>query len=135
MRSPTARRGAAIARPRFAKVFLLEIAALFAISLLLGLIWGIAFAISMLLGGMIALIPQAYFTYQAFRFSGARAARQVSQAFYRGEAGKFILNLVLFAAVFMFVDSVNVLALFAGYIFVLLGNWMGAASVIRHRSN
>ncbi len=134
MRSQPARRGARIARPKFVKVFLLETAILLAVTAIIGLLCERMLAVSILLGGIIALIPHIYFTYQAFRFTGAKAAQQVSQAFYRGQAGKFILNLLLFALVFMLIQRVDVLALFAGYILMLIGNWIGAVMVIQHRS-
>ena len=134
MRSRSAIRGAEIARPKFAKVFLFETVILLAVTALIGWLIDEVVAVSVLLGGFTALIPQMYFTFQAFRFSGAKAARQVSQAFYRGQAGKFMLNLLLFALVFSLFEKVDVLALFAGYILILLGNRMGAVLAIQYRS-
>ena len=52
-------------------------------------------------GGLIALIPQMYFAFHAFRFRGARAMRLVTHSFYRGEAGKFLLTCGLFALAFV----------------------------------
>jgi ATP synthase protein I len=134
MQSRSAHRGAAIARPPFIKVFLLETAFLLLLAIAVLLVWGAEASFSMLLGGLTAIIPQLYFTYQAFRFSGAKVARQVSQAFYRGEAGKFSLNFLMFAAIFMLVEEMNVFALFAGFTFLLIGNWVGAAAMLSQRS-
>ncbi|CAH0993030.1 hypothetical protein SIN8267_03169 [Sinobacterium norvegicum] len=134
MQSSPARRGAAIARPPILKIFLLETAFLLLLTAATLWLWGVEASISMLLGGLTAIIPQLYFAYQAFRFSGAKMTRQVSQAFYRGEAGKFSLNFLMFAAIFMLVDKVNVFALFAGFTLLQIGNWVGAAAMLSQRS-
>ncbi|MBK8306034.1 MAG: ATP synthase subunit I [Gammaproteobacteria bacterium] len=55
---------------------------------------------SLLIGGLIFLIPQSWFAWRVFRFSGAGAAREVVQGFYRGEAGKFLLTTAGFASAF-----------------------------------
>jgi len=66
-------------------------------------------ALCALIGGFITVVSNAYFAYQAFRYSGASAMKQhVLQAFYRGEAGKFIITMVLFIAAFKFVDLLHV---------------------------
>lgn len=50
-----------------------------------------------LCGGLIAWLPNLYFAWKAFRFTGARAAQAIVRSFYAGEAGKLILTAVLFA--------------------------------------
>ncbi len=81
-------------------------------------------AYSILLGGLICVIPNSYFAYRAFQFQGARAARQIVRSFYRGEAGKLLLTALLFAAVFKWVAPLNALALFGGYCGVLFVGWV-----------
>lgn len=88
-------------------------------------------ASSALLGGLIAIIPNAYFAKWAFRYSGARAADKVAQSFYRGEAGKFILTSVLFALVFIWVKPINVVVIFVTYIGMTALNWLLALRFIR----
>ncbi|PZQ36175.1 MAG: F0F1 ATP synthase subunit I [Pseudomonas putida] len=56
-----------------------------------------------LCGGLIAWLPNMYFAWKAFRFSGARAAQAIVKSFYAGEAGKMILTAVLFALFGVFV--------------------------------
>lgn len=60
--------------------------------------WGTAAALSALLGGGIALLGNAWFARQVFRYRGARQARRIAHGFYRGEAGKFVLSAALLAA-------------------------------------
>ena len=74
---------------------------------------------SALLGGMIALVPNVYFTYKAFRYFGARSVKAIVQSLWSGEMGKLFLTAALFALVFAGVERLNVAALFAGYGLVL----------------
>ena len=59
------------------------------------------------LGGVIAWLPNLYFARKAFRYGGARAARDILKSFYAGEAGKFILTAALFALLFASISFVN----------------------------
>lgn len=73
------------------------------------------YAVSCLLGGLVAIVPHAYFAGLAWRFSGARAAPWVVKSFYRGESGKFVLTLVGFGLIFGSPLPVQPLVLFATY--------------------
>jgi ATP synthase protein I len=79
-------------------------------------------------GGLIAIVPQAYFALLAFRWSGAQSAEAVARSSYVGEAGKFLLSVAGFAAVFAALRPVNGLAVFAGYLVMLavqiMGSWL-----------
>jgi len=74
---------------------------------------------STLLGGMIALLPNVYFAYKAFRYFGARSVKAIVQSFWSGAMGKLILTAALFALVFAGVERLNVASLFIGYALVL----------------
>ncbi|MGG2400090.1 F0F1 ATP synthase subunit I [Pseudomonas sp. SH1-B] len=78
---------------------------------------------SALLGGMIAWLPNVYFAHKAFRFSGARAAREIVRSFYAGEAGKLILTFVLFALTFAGVKPLEAPMLFGVYLLTLMVSW------------
>lgn len=78
------------------------------------------------LGALISVIPSAYFTHKFFRYQGARAAPKIVQQFYRAETGKFVVTAALFAAVFAARQSVDVIALFAGYVASLVAGWLSA---------
>ncbi|WP_423896046.1 ATP synthase subunit I [Candidatus Pelagadaptatus aseana] len=86
--------------------------------------------VSYLIGGLIAVIPHLYFSIYAFRYMGARAARDITRSFYKGELGKYLLTLVGFALVFLQVKDVDMIALFGGYLFMLLLQWWLTAKVI-----
>ncbi len=80
-----------------------------------------------LLGGLVALIPNSYFAYRVYRYSGARSARAIVTELYAGEAGKLILTAVLFIAVWLGVKPLDVVAVFAGYLVVLA---VGASALL-----
>ena len=77
---------------------------------------------SILIGGLIFLLPQAWFAWRVFRHRGAKAAAAVVQGFYRGEAAKFLLTGAAFAAVFAVVKPLDAVALFGAYIGLLVTN-------------
>ncbi|MDN3637991.1 ATP synthase subunit I [Simiduia curdlanivorans] len=76
-------------------------------------------AVSCLLGGLVAIIPHAYFAGLAWRYTGARAAPWMVKAFYRGESGKFILTLVGFGLIFTSPLPVQAVAVFVSYVLLL----------------
>lgn len=80
-----------------------------------------------LLGGLIAWIPNSYFAYRVYRYSGARSARAIVTELYAGEAGKLILTAVLFIAVWLGVKPLDVAAVFGGYLAVLA---VGASALL-----
>jgi len=81
---------------------------------------------SALLGGLTCALPNAYFVWRAFRYSGARSSVQIVQSFYQGESWKFVLPALSFAVIFQRVEPLNVLALFAAFITVQLGHLAAA---------
>ena len=84
-------------------------------------------AVSVFIGCWIATLSNAYFGIQAFRYSGARSAQKIVQSFYRGEAGKFIINIVLIAIAFEYVESLQVgnnsLHMFMAFTLVHIVTW------------
>ena len=79
-------------------------------------------AYSALLGGLLFILPNAYFVRCAFRGTGLQPPETVLRWFYMGEAGKLILTGILFAACFIFVKSLVIPALFGTYLFLMIMN-------------
>ncbi len=77
---------------------------------------------SALLGGLACIVPNAYFAYKLFTYQGARAARQIVNSFYKGEALKIILSILLFTLVFTSC-TITPWAFFAAYILILMTHW------------
>lgn len=119
--------GAEIARPPVHRITLAQLAILAPLCLVILALDEVR-AYSVLSGGMIAILPQAYFAALAFRWRGARSARAIARSGYAGEVGKFFLSFAGFAAVFAVVRPIDGLAVFAGYLVMLtiqiFGSWL-----------
>lgn len=86
-------------------------------------------AYSVLLGGLISLIPNAGFASLVFRHSGARAMGAVVRNAYLGELMKLMMIGAGFGLVFVLVDPLHVLGLFTGFVLVHMA---GLVALIRH---
>ncbi|WP_101758641.1 ATP synthase subunit I [Oceanicoccus sp. KOV_DT_Chl] len=115
--------GAQLNKPPLLRVFALQLFVLLMLSAGILLVDHTA-ALSTLVGGLICLAPNAYFASWAFRFSGAKAASEVTRSFYRGEAGKFVFTTLLFAGTFALLRPINVVVIFLAYIFMMVLNWI-----------
>ncbi|PCJ92468.1 MAG: ATP F0F1 synthase subunit I [Porticoccaceae bacterium] len=90
-------------------------------------------AYSILIGGTIQIVPQAYFTRLAFRYMGARQAPEMLRAIQKGETGKLLLTGLFFALTFIFVKPINVTGLFLSYSAMIIVQWFCAARALNHR--
>jgi ATP synthase protein I len=99
----------------------LVVAILISAALLIWLGWSSGY--SGFLGGAIAWLPNLYFARKAFRYSGARAARDILKSFYAGEAGKFVLTAALFALVFAGVKPLDARSVFVVFILTQMVSW------------
>ncbi|MDP1775874.1 MAG: ATP synthase subunit I [Moraxellaceae bacterium] len=97
-----------------------------------GLLAGVDAALSALAGAVIVLIGPIYFVSRAFRHAGATSARHIVREFFRGEAGKFLLTVLLFAAALISFDQIRAGWLLTGFI---LQQLVGSAALIRTKSN
>lgn len=119
--------GAEIARPPVYRITLTQLVVLALLCVIL-LASDKVRAYSMLSGGLIAILPQAYFAALAFRWRGARSARAIAHSSYAGQVGKFLLSIAGFAAVFVLLRPIDAPAVFAGYLAMLaiqiIGSWL-----------
>lgn len=120
-----------IASPSVIRLVVIQLMLTVLVSLLF-LVKNATGSLSALLGGLIFTIPNAYFAYKAFTYSGARAAPQIVKSFYMGESVKLILTAVLFTVVFVSVKPLDVLALFLTFFILLMSNWL-VPLVISHK--
>lgn len=77
---------------------------------------GVEAAYSALLGGLTSLLPNVYFARRVFGQPVDVTAIEVAGLMYRAEVTKLALSVLMFAAVFAFIEAVNVLALLLGYV-------------------
>lgn len=89
--------------------------------------WGLPVGGSFLLGGLIAPLANSYFCFRAFSYVGARAAKRIVAAFYKGEAIKMVISAVGFYVAFS-TPWVSPLWVFVGYIAAQIGFVWGAIS-------
>lgn len=86
-------------------------------------IWaGLQASGSILLGGLVSVLPTAYFARVVFRYNGAGAAQHIVKCFYKGEAIKMFLTFGLFALIFKTLDIVP-LAFMVGFIAAQMMFW------------
>lgn len=104
---------------------------------LLSLIGGISycsnrdFTGSILLGGLIQIIPQLWFSREAFKYVGASQTQRIVSTMYRGEVGKVILTSSGFVTVFVLYSNVNIVALMATFISMILVHLLLVARLIK----
>ena len=124
--------GAEIARPPVHRITLAQLVVLVPLCLLLLALDKVC-AYSVLSGGLVAIVPQAYFAALAFRWRGARSARAMARSGYTGEIGKFLLSIAGFAVVFAAVRPIDGLAVFAGFLAMLAIQITGSWLLLRER--
>jgi ATP synthase protein I len=119
--------GAEIAHPPVHRITLAQLALLVPCCLIV-LAFDKVVAWSLFSGGLIAIVPQAYFAALAFRWRGAQFASNIARSSYAGEVGKFVLSIAGFALVFALLRPINAPAVFAGYLVMLVaqitGSWL-----------
>ena len=96
-----------------------------AVLLILSLLWLLESRLagySALIGGLIFVIPNAYFAHRTYRYQGARQMHLAVSNIFRAESIKLALTAVFFAAVFTLMEPVHVPALlFTFAVMVVLG--------------
>lgn len=101
--------------PPVHKVIVAQLAAITLVAIVSLLFSGSIVAYSLLLGGLISALPNAFFAAQAFKYRGARNAKKVVKSFMRGEIGKIAMTIGLFALCFGLITTLNELALILGF--------------------
>lgn len=79
------------------------------------------YAISLLVGGLVALVPQVILIYWVF-FRKLPSNVNKMSVFYRGEGLKWLVTILLMVMVFKFFTSVHLVTFFTGYFMMLLCN-------------
>jgi len=123
-------RGAGAFRLPARRIGIAQSAVLLAACLCLSL-WDATVARSVLAGGLIAVIPQAWFARRVFRSRGAPSAETVARDGYAAEVGKFALAAAGFGLVFALVRPLAAWAVFAGYGAMLIVQVAGAWKLLR----
>ncbi len=77
-------------------------------------------AASMLVGGLVSVIPTLYFTWRLFRRVGARAAKKIVKTFYISELIKLVLMGILFVLIVK-LDIVIIVPFILGFVIAQMG--------------
>lgn len=109
-----------------------QIIFLLPLALVAGVWAGQGAAIAATTGAVIVLVGQIFFVTRVFRHAGATSARHIVKEFFRGEAGKFLLTVLLFAAVLIRFNDINTGWLLTGFV---LQQLVASAALIRTKSN
>lgn len=78
-------------------------------------------ALSPMLGGVAAFVPNVYLAIRMARAAG-QPAQKIVRSFYAGESGKLILTAMLFFMIFQ-ISGIELLPLLAGYVAALSIFW------------
>lgn len=85
--------------------------------------WQIQAAGSLLVGGLVCLLPNIYMYRRAFAHFGARQAKQILKDMFWGEAVKLVLTAVCFCGALVLPWVIPVW-LFIGFILAQVGFWL-----------
>lgn len=110
-------------RPPWKKPILVQLVLLVSASTLL-LLSSDVLAVSFLVGGLVQLVPQAWFAQQAFKYWGTQQTPAIVRAMYRGEVGKVLLTATLIAIVLMTYKQWNYSAFFAAFMLMIPLQWV-----------
>ena len=83
--------------------------------------FGRAAALSALVGGVNSLVPTAYFAHKVLRRSREARGGQALGMWLRAEVAKIAIICGMFAAAFVLLQDLDMVALFAGFIVVHIG--------------
>ncbi len=87
--------------------------------------------LSVLSGGMVHVIPSAYFTLATLSTVGSREPYRFLSAFMRGHTGKMILAAAGFAVAFRMLEALHTPSFFITYCVLMLIHAIAAAKLCR----
>jgi ATP synthase protein I len=120
-----------IPKPELLKATLCQLAVLLVLVVMISMTDKLM-AVSALVGGLIQILPQAWFSWQAFKYAGASNVDKVVQSMYRGELGKVVMTATLFAILFTVDKQWNYLALFTTFLVMIPLQWFLTQKALRH---
>lgn len=86
---------------------------------------------AVIIGGLIFYIPNSLFAWRAFRFQGAKYAKEIISSFYLGQSSKFILTVFLFAIAFKMLQPINAQVLFVTFIAAFIGHQVALLKIMQ----
>ena len=120
-----------IPKPELLKATIYQIAALLLVVAFISMTDKLM-AVSVLMGGLIQILPQAWFSWQAFKYAGASNVDRVVRSMYRGELGKVVMTATLFAILFTVDKQWNYIVLFTTFLAMIPLQWFLTKKALRH---
>ena len=90
-------------------------------------------AVSVVVGGTVAIMPQSLFGFWVFRQRGARNARAIARNLFVGEGLKLSITAALFAIVWLNAESLQAAAVFAGFVTTVLAGQLSLPLILNGR--
>ena len=90
-------------------------------------------ALSVMVGGGVAIMPQSFFGFLVFRQRGARNARAIARNLFVGEGLKLGITAALFAIVWLNAESLRAAAVFAGFVITVLAGQLSLPLILKGR--
>lgn len=102
---------------------------------ILGLIFGsLNVGLGLLVGGLVAAIPQGVFGWWAFRARGARQAHLITRNMFLGEGLKLVFTAALLGTVWALVRELSAGGVLAGFIVTLLAGQISLLCVMNRQA-
>ena len=94
--------------------------------------FGRAAAVSALVGGINSLVPTTYFAHKVLRGSRKAVGGSALGGWLRAEVAKIAIICGMFAAAFVLLQELNMVALMAGFIVVHIGGVVASMTIDPH---
>lgn len=86
---------------------------------------GLVIAYSVLLGGMVYVLPNLCFVRSALKDLESQVPQVILSRFYIGEAQKFLLAMTMFTVCFALVEPLHTVSFFVAYGLIMIINLIG----------
>ena len=111
-------------------VFLTQVAITVGVSVIGYVIFSPLHALSVIVGGSVAIIPQSLFGFWVFRQRGARNARAIAKNLFVGEGLKLSMTAALFTLVWLNSDPLETTAVLAGFVATVLAGQLSLPLIL-----
>jgi len=104
-----------IQKPKIRQLIFIELLMALLIGLVIYLLSDLEVIQAYAAGFICFWLPTSFFALRSWQYTGAKYARQVTQAFYAAEMGKFTLSIICFVISFKALALADVKTLFISY--------------------
>jgi ATP synthase protein I len=112
-------------------VFVLQAALTAGTSAIAYIVSGPLHALSVVMGGSVAIVPQSIFGFWVFRQRGARSARAIARNLFVGEGLKLGITAALFALVWLNAQSLKAAAVITGFVITVLAGQLSLPLILK----